>query len=125
MWRLQKPREKSYCEGRRRIIPRSHLCQVSDVMRLFHNNIILFSMINDGTEPFCGGVVCQKVSKTHNFPSITLVLASHRICRPVREQRPVFSVATDMIRLGVKMNTIKLVTRMEKTAHRNSPRSLA
>ena len=64
-------------------------------------------MINDGTEPFCGGVVCKKVSKTHNFSSITLVLTSHRICRPVREQRPVLSVVTDMIRLGVKMNTIK------------------
>ena len=82
-------------------------------------------MINDGTEPFCGGVVCQKVSKTHNFPSITLQFALHRICRPVGGQRPVLSVVTKITRFGMEMDTIILVTRMEKTAHRNSPRLLA
>ena len=34
-------------------------------------------MINDGTEPFCGGAICKKVSKLHNFSLINIIICNN------------------------------------------------
>ena len=45
----------------------------------------------------------------------------HCICRPVREQRPVLSVVTEIRRFGMEVHMLSSVT----TAHQNSQKSLA
>lgn len=79
-------------------------------------------MINDGTEPFCGGAVCQKVRTFGNyFSHFNIIFYLDCICRPVREQRPVLSVVTEIRRFGMEVHMLSSVT----TAHQNSQKLLA
>ena len=71
MWRLEDPGKKSYFVGRRRIFSKCFLCQVRKYIPF--RFIVIYntsSMINDGTEPFCGGAVCQKVRTFGNYFSL-------------------------------------------------------